>query len=78
MSDQTLAAAWYQPPPGGRMRQSRDKEVRQPAEPAGPKLVEVLPLDDGILMLHFDEGHVVHHQRGMARSDNVSLLAPSI
>ena len=76
VSDQTLAAAWYQPPPGGRMCQSRDKEVRQPAEPAGPKLVEVLPLDDRILMLHFDEGHVVHHQRGMARSDERVVAGP--
>jgi hypothetical protein len=42
-SDRPLAAAWYQPPQGGRMRQGRGKEARQPAEPPGPKLVEVLP-----------------------------------
>ncbi len=75
-TDQALAAAWYQPLDGGRMRQGRDNEVRQPAEPPGPKLVEVLPLDDRILMLHFDEGHVVHHQRGMARSDERVVAGP--
>ncbi|KPK64620.1 MAG: hypothetical protein AMK73_04575, partial [Planctomycetes bacterium SM23_32] len=33
------------------------------------ELVDVLPLTDRIVMLHFDDGYVVHHQRGQARSD---------
>lgn len=46
------------------------------AEQPGPELVEVLPLDDRILMLHFDEGHVVHHRRGMSRSDERVIVSP--
>jgi endoglucanase len=61
---------------GGRIGQSHDKKSRQPAEPPGPNLVEVLPLDDRILMLHFDEGHVVHHERGMPRSDERVIVSP--
>jgi len=43
---------------------------------AGPELVDVLPLTDRVLMLHFDEGHVVHHKRGMARSDEQVIVSP--
>jgi endoglucanase len=75
-SDQAQATAWYHPPRGGPMRQSRGKDARQAAEPPGPKIVEVLPLDDRVLMLHFDEGHVVHHQRGMSRSDERVVAGP--
>jgi hypothetical protein len=40
------------------------------------ELVEVLPLTDRILMLHFDEGHVIHHQRGQSRSDEKVIISP--
>jgi endoglucanase len=43
---------------------------------AGPDLVDVLPLTDRIIMLHFDEGRVVHHRRGMARSDERVVASP--
>ena len=75
-SDPASAVAGFQPPHAGRMRQGRDNEARQPAELPGPKLVEVLPLTDRVLMLHFDEGHVVHHQRGMSRSDERVVAGP--
>lgn len=39
-------------------------------------LIEVLPLTDRILMLHFDEGHVIHHQRGQSRSAERVMVAP--
>ncbi len=67
---------WDQPQSGGRMRQSRDQGARQSARSPGPKLIEVLPLDDRVLMLHFDEGHVVHHLRGMSRSDERVVASP--
>ena len=51
-------------------------EARQPEEPPGPKLVEVLPLVDRVLLLHFDEGHVVHHERGQPRSDEQVVAGP--
>ncbi len=28
------------------------------------ELLEVLPLTDQIIMLHFNDGRVIHHQRG--------------
>jgi endoglucanase len=43
---------------------------------AAPEMVDVLPLTDRVLMLHLDEGHVVHHQRGMARSDERVIASP--
>ncbi len=43
---------------------------------AAPKMVEVLPLTDRVLMLHLDEGYVVHHRRGMARSDERVVASP--
>ena len=43
---------------------------------AGPELVEALPLTDRIVMLHLDEGHVVHHGGGMARSDERVIASP--
>jgi hypothetical protein len=39
-------------------------------------MVDVLPLTDRVLMLHLDEGHVVHHRRGMARSDERVVASP--
>ncbi len=42
----------------------------------GAELEEVLPLTDGILMLHFNEGHVIHHQRGQSRSDEKVVISP--
>ena len=71
-----LIASKNQPPRSGRTPQGPDKQGRQPAEPPGPQLVEVLPLDDRIVMLHFDEGHVVHHRRGMPRSDERVVASP--
>lgn len=35
----------------------------------GAELPEILPLTDKVVMLHFSEGHVVHHQRGQSRSE---------
>jgi endoglucanase len=43
---------------------------------AAPELVEVLPLCDRVLMLHFDEGHVVHHRRGTPRSEEQVIASP--
>ncbi len=40
------------------------------------ELVEVLPLTDRILLLHFNEGHVIHHQRGQSRSDEKVVISP--
>ena len=51
-------------------------EARQPDQPPRPKLVEVLPLVDRVLLLHFDEGHVVHHERGQPRSDERVVAGP--
>lgn len=40
------------------------------------ELLDVLPLTDRIVMLHFDDGHVVHHQRGHSRSDEIVVCSP--
>lgn len=40
------------------------------------EVVEVLPLTRQVLMLHFDDGYVVHHQRGAARSDEQVFVNP--
>ncbi len=40
------------------------------------EVVEVLPLTDRILMLHFDDGYVVHHQRGAPRADEKVFVNP--
>jgi len=40
------------------------------------EIVEVLPLTRQILMLHFDDGYVVHHQRGASRSDEKVIVDP--
>ena len=40
------------------------------------ELVDVRPLTDGIVMLHFDDGHVVHHRRGQPRSQEQVFVTP--
>lgn len=40
------------------------------------EIVEILPLTDRIVMLHFDDGFVVHHTRGQKRSDEKALVNP--
>ena len=40
------------------------------------ELVEVLPLTDDVLWLHFDEGHVDHHKRGEPRSEETVHIQP--
>jgi hypothetical protein len=58
---------------------SADAAAQESAIPPGPSTyeqVELLPLTDGILMLHLDEGHVVHHKRGQARGDETVVIFP--
>ncbi len=40
------------------------------------EIVEVLPLTSQILMVHFDEGSVIHHRKGQKRSDEQVLIQP--
>jgi endoglucanase len=40
------------------------------------EVVDVLPLTDRIVMLHFDDGYVIHHKRGQARSDEQVIVDP--
>jgi endoglucanase len=40
------------------------------------ELLEASPLTDCILMLHFNEGHVIHHERGQSRSDEKVIISP--
>ncbi len=42
----------------------------------GSEVVEVLPLTDRVLMVHFDDGHVEHHKRGEPRSAEVVVARP--
>jgi len=39
-------------------------------------IVEVGPLTDRIVLVHFNEGHVDHHRRGQARSDERVVTSP--
>jgi endoglucanase len=39
-------------------------------------LVEFLPLTDSILMVHFDDGHVVYHKVGQARDNEQVVVDP--
>jgi hypothetical protein len=39
-------------------------------------VVEVLPLTDRILMVHLDDGYVIHHKRGQKRSDERVVAVP--
>jgi hypothetical protein len=39
-------------------------------------LVEIQPLTDRILMLHFNDGHAQHHQRGQPRSEQKVFVDP--
>ena len=40
------------------------------------QLVDLLPLTDRVLLLHFDDGYVVHHTRGQKRSDETVIVSP--
>lgn len=40
------------------------------------QLVEVLPLNDQIVMLHWDDGYVVHHGIGQRRGDEEVIVRP--
>ena len=40
------------------------------------ELVEAAPLTDRIVLLHFKDGHVVHHKRGQARSEETVVQDP--
>ena len=40
------------------------------------ELLEIQPLTDRIIMLHFKDGHVEHHQRGQSRSDEKVIVSP--
>ena len=40
------------------------------------EIVDVLPLTDRIVMLHFNDGHVIHHKDGQARSDEKVVVDP--
>lgn len=42
----------------------------------GSDLVEVLPLTDRVLMLHFDDGHVEHHKLGRPRHEESVVVDP--
>jgi len=47
-----------------------------PALARGSDLVEAAPLTDRIVLLHFKDGHVVHHRRGEARSHEAVVTDP--
>ncbi len=40
------------------------------------ELIEALPLTDQLIMLHFNDGHVLHHLRGQSRSDEKVITSP--
>lgn len=42
----------------------------------GSDLVEISPLTDRILLLHFDDGYVIHHGKGQKRSDEKVVVSP--
>jgi hypothetical protein len=48
--------------------------VTMPA--AASDLVEIQPLTDRMLMLHFNDGHVQHHERGQPRSEEKVFVDP--
>lgn len=47
-----------------------------PQEAGASELVDVLPLTDRIVMLHFNDGHVEHHRRGKPRADEKIVAVP--
>lgn len=47
-----------------------------PAPARASDLVEVLPLTDRVVMLHFDDGHVVYHRRGESRGKDRAVVSP--
>ena len=48
--------------------------VLRPAAAQDFDLVEALPLTERILMVHIDEGHAVHHQKGQKRTDGEKVI----
>jgi endoglucanase len=42
----------------------------------GSELIDILPLTERIVLLHFDDGHVIHHARGQKRSDEKVVVSP--
>ncbi|MFZ4506468.1 MAG: cellulase N-terminal Ig-like domain-containing protein [Fimbriimonas sp.] len=52
--------------------------VVKPILPTGTKsnLVEVLPVSDQIIALHFNEGYVIHHKAGQKRGDEQVVIDP--
>src|SRR5437868_1567714 len=40
------------------------------------EIVDVLPLTNRILMVHFQDGHVVHHKKGQKRTDEQVVAKP--
>lgn len=46
------------------------------ASARGAEIVAVLPLTDRVLMVHFDEGHVVHHISGQSRGQETVVIDP--
>ncbi len=47
-----------------------------PAVDNGPELVDIGPITDQIILVHLNEGHVVHHGLGQKRSDEKVIIAP--
>lgn len=47
-----------------------------PAVAVGSEVVEVLPLTDTIILVHFDDGRVEHHRRGQPRSAERVIADP--
>ena len=39
-------------------------------------IVDVLPLTSKILVIHFDDGYVIHHKRGQQRTDEQAITDP--
>src|SRR4051812_44484191 len=46
------------------------------APPPASDLVEVTPLSNKIVLLHFDDGYVIHHKRGQKRQDEQVVNNP--
>ena len=42
----------------------------------GSDLIAIQPLTDGVIMLHFKDGHVEHHKRGESRSQEKVVVRP--
>lgn len=42
----------------------------------GSELTEALPLTDRVILLHFDDGYIRHHERGMPRTREAAIVDP--